>query len=310
MASYPTITLEEHYFSKVLSDPSKLEYVTQHFSPEINTQLREIGPERLSAMDAGAISMQVISHGPEASSQSPADITTANNELHAACKGNPERFAAFAALPMKYPDEAVKEFKRCINELGFVGVLLDSHLPDGRYYDDAFFHPVFAAAVELDKPVYIHPTFPTPEVRRALFDGPWDDGTAFMLSTSAWGWHSDVGLHVLRLHAAGVFDKFPSLKIVIGHMGEMWPGMLDRVNMRSGPWMKDEGKGKKKTVYEMWNENIWITTSSFFSLDPMACILRNTKPDRIMYSGESGFSWLLMSILSLSDCGLLTVFRS
>lgn len=283
--SYPTITLEEHYFSRTLSQPGKLDTMTKNFPPQIMEKLYDFDDKRISAMDEGSISMQVISQGPEACSCSPEDVTAANDELYDATKAN-ERFAAFGSLPLKDVDAAVREFERCVKQLGFVGVLIDSHLVDGQYYDDRKFWPIFDCAERLDVPVYIHPTFPVPAVKEAMFDGSYEDAVSFALGTSAWGWHSDTGLCVLRLHAAGLFEKYPRVKIVIGHMGEMLPFMLDRIHMRSSSWMK----GKTRSIYDVWNSNIWITTSSFFSLDPMACILRNTQPERIMYSVDYPFS--------------------
>jgi predicted TIM-barrel fold metal-dependent hydrolase len=108
-----------------------------------------------------------------------------------------------------------------------------------------------------------------------------------------WGWHSEVGLHVLRLHAAGAFDKFPRVKIILGHFGEMMPFMLHRI--------RDQERlsgVRRRPFLQVWDENIWITTSACWSLDPMRCILANTKIDRIMYSidypfttNEEGLKW-------------------
>lgn len=108
------------------------------------------------------------------------------------------------------------------------------------------------------------------------------------------------------MHAAGLFDKLPRLKIVVGHMGEMLPYMPARVSRASdAAWMD----GKRRSFRDVYDANIWITTSAFFSLDPMACLLRNTRPDRIMYSVDYPFSrneagWAFLQ--ELRDSGLVT----
>lgn len=85
-------------------------------------------------------------------------------------------------------------------------------------------------------------------------------------------------------YSAGIFDKFPKLKIIIGHMGEMIPYMLQRIERVSSRW------GKKRSFREVWDENLWLTTSGNWALDPLACILRNTKHNRIMYSVDYPFA--------------------
>jgi predicted TIM-barrel fold metal-dependent hydrolase len=99
------------------------------------------------------------------------------------------------------------------------------------------------------------------------------------------GWHSDVGLHILKLFASGLFDEYPRLKIIAGHFGEMLPFMLERIMVLSKRW------GERKRLFkEVYDENIWITTSGVWSVSPMACILRNTKIDHILYSVDYPFA--------------------
>lgn len=125
-----------------------------------------------------------------------------------------------------------------------------------------------------------------------------------VIGGAMWGWRSEVGLHVLRLHAAGVFDKFPRLKIILGHIGEMMPFMLQRLQDQEIIMGKQE-----RPFIQVWDENIWITTSAAWSLDPMRCILSNTKIEHIMYSvdypftqTEHGLRW----IDELEKSGLVT----
>ena len=105
------------------------------------------------------------------------------------------------------PQSAVEEFECCAREFGFVGAMIDAHLPDGRYYAGEVFWQVFEKAEELEVPIYIHPTNPTPQIQDLLFKGNCPDYVALALGISGIGWHFDTGLSVLKLYAAGVFSN-------------------------------------------------------------------------------------------------------
>ena len=106
------------------------------------------------------------------------------------------------------------------------------------------------------------------------------------MSAFSWGWHTETGLHILRLFASGLFDRFPTLKIVIGHMGEMLPYAFDRILPQSKVW----GGDRERDLTTVWHENIYITTSGYFTLAPMACLLKVSNIDRILYSVDYPFS--------------------
>lgn len=186
-------------------------------------------------------------------------------------------------LPMHEPPAAADELQRCIKTHGFVGALINNHV-NGKFYDDPTYWPVFERAVELDVPIYLHPTFPADEMAKH-YKGNYSDQTALLLGTAGWSWHTETGLHILRLFASGLFDKHPKLKIIIGHMGEMLPFALDRIL----PLSRAFGK-RERDLLTVWNENIWVTTSAYFTLAPLACLLRMCKIERIMYSVDYPFS--------------------
>jgi predicted TIM-barrel fold metal-dependent hydrolase len=233
-------------------------------------------------MDRGKLNLQVISHAPF--NPTPEQAKNANDQLAKAVKEHPTRFAGFACLPMASPDEAAKELERSVKELGFLGALVDNH-SNGTYYDDKRFWPIWAMAEKLDVPFYLHPTFPAQDIKEKLYTGNFSMGATMSIGASGWGWHQDCAMHVLRLYAAGVFDEFPKLKVVIGHFGEMIPMMLERIMHLSIRWGE-----KKRSFKDMWDENIWITTSGVWSVNPMATILRKTKLDHIMYSVDYPFA--------------------
>ncbi|KAI4593800.1 hypothetical protein KJ359_008841 [Pestalotiopsis sp. 9143b] len=278
----PLITLEEHFLAEGADDVKAFYSEQLGNIPELEAKLSDLGPIRLRSMDENNVSIQVISHGPGA--MGPFQCRAANDQLAAAVKSQPDRFAGFAVLPVADPDASAKELKRCIRELGFVGALIDNR-SGNTYYDGAEYEPLWAAAQELDVPIYLHPTWPTGEQLDLLYTGNFARSATLSLSASGWGWHSDVALHVLRLFAAGVFDRFPRLKIIAGHMGEMLPFMLDRIAQLSPRW------GTRQRLFrEVYDANIWITTSGVWSVDPMATILRNTRIDKILYSVDYPFA--------------------
>ena len=287
----PLITLEEHFFSTECMNDFETKYSEQlKHLPGLADKLRDLGDLRLRDMEAGKVSLQVISHGP--GQQSSTQCRIANDQLAFAVAKNKTRFAGFAVLPMKEPKAAAEELARCVKEHGFVGALIDNHV-DGKYYDGEEYYPVFESAQELDVPIYLHPTWPSEDMA-TRYTGNFTAGAAASIASSGFGWHSETALHSLRLYAAGLFDRFRKVKIIIGHMGEMLPFMLQRVCDLSVRW-----GDIKRPLKEVWDENIWITTSGVWSLDPMACILRNTKIEHILYSvdypfakNEKGLSWM------------------
>ncbi|KAF6784281.1 2-amino-3-carboxymuconate-6-semialdehyde decarboxylase [Colletotrichum musicola] len=288
------ISLEEHFIPPEIFDELSDLYGEQlKHVPDVADRLKDVGQLRLTNMDQNNVAMQIVSHAPGLAARAPRLSSLANDELARAVRDRPDRFAGFAVLPMAEPEAAAEELRRCVREHGFVGALVDSHA-DGVHYDDRRFWPVFSAAAELDVPIYLHPTFPT-QAQSVAYEGDYDISAARSLGTSGFGWHQETGLAVLKLFAAGLFDEVPGLKIIIGHFGEMLPFMMERVGNLSARWRQ-----RQRPWIQVWRENIWITTSGVWGMAPMACILRNTPLDHILYSvdypfekNEKGLIWFL-----------------
>lgn len=226
------------------------------------------------------MSLPIISVGPGIL---PLAVCSAvNDDPAAAVSRHPTRLAGFALLPMMEPAAAAQELERCVKGLGFVGALVDAYL-DGQFYDDERFWVIFEKAQELDVPLYIHPTFASDSMMEH-YKGNYDDAVALALSAFGWGWHSDTGLHILKLFASRVFDRYPKLKVVIGQMGEMLPFQLSRCIAVAARW------GRERGLEEVWKNNIWVTTSGMFSLTPLACLLQTTTIDHVLYSVDYPFS--------------------
>jgi len=253
-------------------------------------ELADLGDARLADMDAAGITVQVLSvAGPGADlvpGQPGIDLARAYNDaLAEACARHPARYRGFAHLPLLAPEAAADELQRTVKELGFHGVLVNG-ATDGRFLDDPAFEPILARAEALDLPIYLHPGIPTLAVRNAYYDGL-PGNFSFSMALSTWGWHADTAIHTLRLVLSGALDRHPGLKIVIGHMGEALPFMLDRIDATTAA----EAKVRlKRSVRQTILDQVWITTSGFFTMVPFMAALMSFGVDRIMFSVDYPFA--------------------
>ena len=283
------ITLEEHYRAPALKSVGGLPDPPPD-SPmaKIQAKLDDVGDQRLADMDAGGIDIQVISHGAPGTEQiEPADAIElareANDYLAASIAPHPDRFAAFATLPTAAPVEAADELERTVSEHGFVGALINGHVR-GRFLDDRFFWPIFERAARLEVPIYLHPTPPPPAVRDAYYGGL-PPQFAQALSMAGWGWHVDTGLHALRLIVGGVFDEYPGLQMIVGHMGEALPFFL----ARSSRVLRQQA-GLTRPLEDYVAANLHFTTSGMFTYPPLTCLLEVVGAGRVMFSVDYPYS--------------------
>lgn len=253
-------------------------------------ELKEVGTKRLAGMDEAGVTVQVLSaSGPGADllepDRGPQFARSYNDWLKQAILKFPGRFAGFAHLPMTAPEAAADELERCVRDLGFCGALING-MTNNRFLDDPFFDPILARAEALDVPIYLHPNIPPETVRKSYYEGlPGPMG--FLLSSPGWGWHAETAVHILRLVLAGTLEKHPRLKLIIGHMGEGLPAMLARVD---NIFSNAIAKYLKRTVSGTILDQVWITTSGFFSLPPFMAALTSFGVDRILFSVDYPFS--------------------
>jgi len=251
--------------------------------------LPDIGEARLKAMDAAGITIQVLSNtGPGPDLVPGADgIALArelNDHLAAAIARHPDRYAGFAVLPMQSPEACAAELSRAVKDQRFSGALING-TTQGRFLDHPSYDGLLAAAVELDVPIYIHPHLPPEPVRQAYYsDLP--PGAARVLQSAAWGWHSETAIHVLRLVMAGTLDRHPRLKLIIGHMGEMLPMMLQRIDEVSAVDTDHLSRPVSRAILDQ----VWLTTSGIFSEPPLLAALLTFGIDRIMFSVDYPYS--------------------
>jgi predicted TIM-barrel fold metal-dependent hydrolase len=270
------ITLEEHFVTEsFLRATGAYDNPVPPWLAQLQPKLLDLGAGRLAAMDEVGIDLQVLSLA--------ALSHDVNDELAAAVRANPSRLAAFTSLALKDPEAAAKELERSIQKLGFRGVLLDG-TTDGVFLDDPRFTPIFEAAVTLNVPVYLHPAPPPRPVFDTYFSGL-PAGVGQMLSIAGWGWHAETALHTLRLITSGLFDRFPTLQLIIGHIGEMLPMALARTSKALSHVAK-----LRQPVADYFQSNIHLTTSGYFTQPPLRCAVDVVGIDRIMFSIDYPFS--------------------
>jgi predicted TIM-barrel fold metal-dependent hydrolase len=286
-----TIAIEEHFLAKGFREVMQSNASSQGggLNPTLIAKLADLGSNRLKDMDSGGIDLQVISDIGSVYAPRPGDdgvklARESNDQLAAAIAAHPDRFAGFATLPMTRPEAAADELERAVRSLGLKGAMIHG-TTNGRFLDDPSFLPILERAAALSVPMYLHPAMPPAPVREAYYTDL-DPAVGFVLSTAGWGWHSEVGMHALRLILAGVFDRLPTLQIIIGHMGEMIPFMLARIHDRLTPVAKQ----LLQPVPEYFLHNFHITTSGFFTDPPLLLAMQVVGADRIMFSVDYPYS--------------------
>ncbi len=172
--------------------------------------------------------------------------------------------------------------------LGLAGAMINSTLgSNDAFLDEPGFAPLLARFERLDVPLYLHPAPPSAALHEVLYRGL-PPAVAGRLATGAWGWHAEAGLHVLRMIATGVFDRYPGLRMIIGHCGEMVPFMLDRIDAMLDPArLGPPSLALKPSEYFL--RNIWVTTSGLFSLPPVLCTVQVLGVDRVLFSVDYPF---------------------
>jgi len=290
------VTLEEHLTFPELVRLLPEKAVAKHSiakSPmmeRLMPKLEDITGERLQSMDESGISLQILSvagAGADllSAKEGPGFAKQYNDAIAQKIAGHLDRFAAFAHLPMTAPEAAADELERTVELFGFKGALING-LTEDKFLDDKQFAPIFERAEKLGVPIYLHPGLPPKTVVDAYYnDLPGHSG--MLLSIAGWGWHSETALHVLRLIITGTFDRYPKLKLIIGHMGEMLPMMMVRCDNQFRP----EKTGiNQRSVIDTLHEQVFITTSGIFTDPPLMTAIDTFGIDNIMFSVDYPFS--------------------
>lgn len=306
------VTLEEHISFPAMADKIPKEalggFGQSAAMQRIAPKLADITGERLKSMDANGISMQVLSVDSSGANllnpqEGPAFAVQYNDLIAERIAGFKNRFTAFAHLPMTAPIAAADELERTVKEYHFRGAMIRGLTKD-QFLDHPQFAPIFERAEKLDVPIYLHPGLPPKGVADIYYSGlPNYSGMAEALACYGWGWHSETALHVLRLLYSGIFDTYPKLKLIIGHMGEMLPMMMARSERAFKP---GNGGANQRTLTDTLRQQVHITTSGFFTQPPLKIALDTFGIDNIMFSVDYPFSTNEMGIeflkaIELSD---------
>ena len=277
--------------------PELTDDAAKYYPPEIWEKLRpsllDIEGQLLSDMDACGIETTVLSlssPGIQAipSRQKAIDAARlANDFLAAQVAKRPHRFQGFAALPLQDPDAASEELTRCIKELGFKGVMVNGFSQIDRedfiaYYDQPQYWPFWGVVEQLNVPFYLHPRYPLEE-RTDVKGHPW-------LKGSVWSFGVETATHALRLLTCGLFDKYPRLKIILGHLGETIPNAIWRIDHRIQAIPR--GIPAKRKMAEYLLANVYVTTSGNFCTQTLMNTMLVVGSDRILFAADYPFEKL------------------
>jgi gamma-resorcylate decarboxylase len=286
------VALEEHFaLEETIADSAG--FAPEADWPELKARLLDIHDRRLREMDAHGIEMMLLSLNAPAvqairDAKSANEVSRrANDFLAEQVRRRPERFAGFAALPMQDPDLASRELDRCVRELGFCGALVNGFTQVGDhdravYFDLKAYWPFWAEVERLDVPFYLHPRNPLPE------DAVIYQGHRWLMGPT-WAFGQETAVHALRLMGSGLFDAYPRLNIVIGHMGEGLPYSLWRIDNRN-KWMSRQNQyPAKRKIADYFRENFYITTSGNFRTQTLIDAMLEIGSERILFSADWPF---------------------
>ena len=262
-------------------------------------RIQDIGARRLADMDAAGIDMQLLMlTAPGVQVFDPATATalaaSTNDTLAQAIRDHPARYAGLAAIAPNAPRQAAAEIERAVTKLGLKGALINSHT-QGEYLDDEKYWDIFAAAEALDVPIYLHPNTPSPQMVEPFLSRT--------LDAAIYGFAVETGLHALRLIVSGVFDRFPKLTIVLGHLGEGLPYWLSRIDfMHGGIVRANRSAGVrplKRLPSEYLRENFYYTNSGVAWEPPISFLQKVIGHERLMYAMDYPYQYVPEEVTTL-----------
>ena len=283
-AGYRIIAIEEHYF-----DPE----IASHFNDRqgfvgspIRARLDDLDDQRLREMDEAGIDVQVLSQGAPAVQNFDAETAvslarSANDRLQQTVERHPDRYAAFTILPTPDPKAAADELERTVTKYGFKGGMVHG-LTHGEFVDLPKYWPIFERAQALDVPIYLHPSMPHPDVVKAYYADYVQKFPGIL--SAGWGFTVETATQGVRMVLSGVFDEYPDLQVIIGHLGEGLPFSLWRISESIA-----RGANAGSSFRDTFCEHVHLTTSGNFSDPAMICSMMEVGVDRIMFSVDYPF---------------------
>ena len=306
------IGLEEHFATEETLLDSK-GYFPERTWNEVRSRILDIHDRRLHEMDQHGMDMMILSLNAPAIQAIPdpkrayETARRANDFLAEQVQKRPDRFQGLAALPMQDPEIAAQELQRCVKDFGFRGALVNGFSQVGDadttvYYDLPQYRPFWGVVHALDVPFYLHPRNPLPSQAKIY------EGHRWLLGPT-WAFAQETAVHALRLMGSGLFDTYPRLAIILGHMGEgltfgMW--RVDNCNA----WIENRHSyPAKKKIAEYFHGNFYITTSGNHRTQALINAMLEVGADRIMFSTDWPFENVDHAAIWFDACPISTADR-
>ncbi|MGC6390042.1 amidohydrolase family protein [Ewingella sp. S1.OA.A_B6] len=283
------IALEEHFM-----DPNQHDYFQMlaqgkdildmpGFAQNL-AMARDVDAGRIADMDKMGIRLAILSYYNGAGVQRDDDVQRAvakarqmNDFLAERTIAHPGRFGGWAALPVQDPKAAAAELRRCVTQFGFYGAMINGRT-NGECLDMPKFMPIWETAAELGVPIYLHPGVEPIQPVGDYIDYP-------ALSNIAWGWSVETGFHALRIMSSGLFDQFPDLQLVLGHMGELLPFHFGRFDQFAQSPSANAAIQKHSLSHYVRN-NVLITTSGNLTPETLIGTMLAVGSDRILFATD------------------------
>jgi 2,3-dihydroxybenzoate decarboxylase len=281
------IAIEEHFLLRELDDyfHTLVKGVSSETFDKVLPKFWDLDAGRLADMDKQGIERSILSCFNFGSVQLDPDSARAvemarrmNDILAERIKKHPDRFLGFAALPLQNAEASVAEFRRCVTELGFRGAMVNGQT-HGHYLDEQKYWPLWEATQELDVPIYLHPWSSPPDQLKAY------DGYPDILGPT-WNWTVETATHALRIMCSGVFDAYPKAMMILGHMGELLPFSMERLDQG---WQFYAGHKAKHPITFYMRNNLFITTSGNVSPVSLTGAVMSLGADRILFATDYPF---------------------
>ena len=278
----------------------------------LQRRLLDLGDERLQIMDETGVDVQLIGLASTGVQMFDADTgtalaTLANDVLAEAMRKHPTRYAGLASFAPQDPKRAAREIERAMTQLGYNGVIVNSHT-FGDYLDQPDYWPILEACEACDAPLYIHPRAPSPQMIEPFLD--------YTLEHAIWGFQAETSLHALRLIVGGLFDRFPKLKVVLGHGGEGLHYWLPRLDGMHANFKAPEGKrpALQMAPSEYIKRNFAVTTSGMNWAPAVKFALEALGPEHVMFAidypfVDSGMSVKQMDGIDISDADKAAIYH-
>ena len=295
--SFRRIATEEAYVIPEVLDPVRDRAAREEYDPDLlfwsraragsplERRLLDMDSERLEIMDANGVDVQVISLASTGVQmfepvKAARLAALANDRLAEAMSRHPTRYYGLGCFAPQNPATAAREIRRAMEELRFSGMLVNSHT-NGEYLDDEKYWPVLEVLEATGSPLYIHPRAPSPAMAQAY--------RKYTLEHAIWGFQAETGLHAIRMIVGGVFDRFPGLKVILGHMGEGVPYWLTRIDAMYKAFQAEGRPSLQMAPSAYFLRNFVITTSGMNTPAAVKFCIETLGSERMMFAIDYPF---------------------